>query len=699
MLPDIQPVEMTTSAMDMVDAMNQPKDQAPTQDPKLKQRNDEFRARIEASKGYRRKLIPLWSTNVDYRRGKPFTSQPDEDQIAVNLDWALVKAKQAQLFSQVPQARVMHGEDLLPAQTPWAITFQKKLNDIIAEAGIESAMDECLPDCINTAGIGTVLVSYEAIVKDVPLPIDPANPAAGTTSVPKVMDRRYLVQRISPADLLWPINFTGANFDHAPWIGRSGRVTWSEAVQQFGLKEADKENVLSEDRPSMDRLTSDVDRDKLSADDMVGFDEVFFYEQAYDSDATSYKTIHHLVFVNGKTEPVIDEPWKGQKIQDDGSVLGAQKYPIRTLTLAYLSDESIPPSDSAIARPQIDEINESRTQMIRQRQRSIPIRTANVNLLDPSVLQGLMRGTWQNIVPVQGDGSRAIQEVSRSSFPPENYKFYEMAKSDLGEMWNMSSNQLGSGEGIETKGEASSIQAGIGTRLVRERAIVASFFVGIAEVLGGLLCLFEDPTTFGQGFDPKFSQLLRYSVLADSTVLLDANQKIARLDHFLNTYAKTGWIKIEPVLQEIAQLSGLDPNAVVVAPEPKPPVEPNISLRLTGVEDLLNPLSLSMLIKSGQAPSAEQIEQAKTLIQQAVVPPQPPPGQDPLTLRPGDTTMGQAPMLPGQPMPSGPLPPPIGGTPPGQGVPPPPPPKIGEAHPAASALPKINDRSEPGGRQ
>jgi hypothetical protein len=171
MLPDIQPVEMTTSAMDMVDAMNQPKDQAPTQDPKLKQRNDEFRARIEASKGYRRKLIPLWSTNVDYRRGKPFTSQPDEDQIAVNLDWALVKAKQAQLFSQVPQARVMHGEDLLPAQTPWAITFQKKLNDIIAEAGIESAMDECLPDCINTAGIGTVLVSYEAIVKDVPLPL------------------------------------------------------------------------------------------------------------------------------------------------------------------------------------------------------------------------------------------------------------------------------------------------------------------------------------------------------------------------------------------------------------------------------------------------------------------------------------------------------------------------------------------------
>ena len=49
--------------------------------------------------------------------------------------------------------------------------------------------------------------------------------------------------------------------------------------------------------------------------------------------------------------------------------------------------------------------------------------------------------------------------------------------------------------------------------------------------------------------------------------------------------------------------------------------EPNISLRMTGTEDLLNPLTLAFLLKSGQAPSEEEIEAAKKLIQVTVTPP------------------------------------------------------------------------------
>lgn len=694
----LDPENMTSTAQAVVDDQNTQQEDQPSIDPKVKKRNDDFRTRVDATKLYRRKLIPNWTENIDYRRGKPFTSQTDADQVAVNFDWPLTKAKQAELFSQVPQARINHGEDLLPSNAPWALSFQKSLNDTVIASGIESAMDECLPDCINAAGLGVVMVSYEAITKDVQLPLDPNNPTLDLQTIPKIVDKRYLIQRVSPADLLWPINFTGANFDNAPWIGRSGRLTWAAAVQQFKkLKEADKETVLGEDRPMMDRLTHDVERDKTSADELVGFDEVYFREYDYTEDVESFTTIHHLVFVNGIPDPVIDEPWKGQQISSDGKVLGAQKYPIRVLTLAYLSDETIPPSDSAIARSQIDEINQSRTQQIHQRQRSLPIRGMNINLVDPAIAQSLMRGTWQNIIPFQGDPSRAIVEISRSAYPPENMEFMREARQDLSEIWNIGPNQMGSGAGVETKGESDTIQSSIGTRLTRERAIVAGFFVGITEVLGGLMCLFEDPSTFGQGFDPSISTKLKYSVLADSTVLLDANQKISRLDHFLNTYAKSGWVKIQPVLQEIAQLSGLDPNVVIQPPEPKPPVEPNISLRLTGVEDLLNPLTLAFLMKSGQAPDVQLIEQAKTLIQQAVVPPQPPPGQDPLFLQAGPPGPGMAPMLPGQPLPSGPLPPPSGAP---QGpVPQPQPHPIGEAMPQATSLPKINDRTESGGRQ
>jgi hypothetical protein len=684
---------MTTTAQDVVDDHNT-RDDEPSKDPKVKKRNDEFRQRVDICKLYRRKLIANWTTNIDYRRGKPFSSQSDENQIAVNLDWSLTKSKHAQLFSQVPQARVSHGEDLLPNTTPWVVLFQKMLNDNLIAAGIESAMDEVLPDCINAAGFGVVMVSYEAITQDIDLPVDPNNPESETQSIPHIVDKRYLTRRISPADWLWPIQFNGSDADNAPWIGRSGRVTWAEAVQQFKLKESDREAILGEDRPMMDKLTHDVEREKVAGDDMVGFDEVFYKDYHYDENAKSFTTIHHLVFVNGKTEPVIDEPWKGQSIGPNGEVLGAQKYPIRVLSLAYLTDEAIPPSDSAVARPQIDEINQTRTDQIKQRQRSFPLRGMNINLVDPSIAQGLMRGTWQNIIPFQGDPSRAITEISRSAYPPENMAFMKEARQDLSEVVGIGPNQMGTGGDVETKGEAEAIQSAIGTRVTRERAKVASFFVGIAEVLGGLMCLYEDPSTLGEGFDPHFSARLKYSVLADATVLLDANQKIARLNSFLNTYAKTGWVNIQPVLQEIAQLSGLDPTAVVVPPQPKPPVEPNISLRLTGVEDLLNPLTLAFLMKSGQAPDVKLIEQAKTLIQQAVVPPQG------LNMQAGPPGPGMAPMLPGQALPSGPLPTPAEGPGPGPTpTPAPPPPKVGEAHPNAAALPKINDHSVSGGKQ
>lgn len=717
--PDVNPG--TTTAQQVVADNNAPVEAKTKTDAKVKKRNGEFRSRIDICKIYRRKLIPNWTTSIDYRRGKPFTSQTDEDQVAVNLDWSMTKAKQAQLFSQVPEIRLVHGNQTLPKSAPWASNFQVRLNDGLIEAGIESAMDECLPDCINAAGIGAILVSYEALTenRDVPsmdmstLPPEVHAQVLQTgkldgedipmESIPHPVDQRYVVQRISPADLLWPINFTGANFDNATWIGRSGRITWTEAMNRFGLSSSEKDSVLGEDRTTMDKLTHDVERDKTNGDDMVGFDEIWYKEFQYDETAKSFSTIHHLVFVGGKEDPVVDAPWEGQKVGPDGMVVGAQKFPMRILTLTYITDESIPPSDSAIGRPQVNEINKARTQMIKQRERSLPVRWFDVNRIDPAIQQGLMRGTWQAMIPVQGEGSRVIGEVARATMPQENFLFDKVAKTDLDNEWGVGFNQS-KDENKDKKDEsAPNMNAQVG----RERAKVASFVVGIAEVLGGLMCLYEDPGAFGDGFDPSLSKVLKYSILADSTVLLEAGQRLARLNSFVNTYAKSGWVNLEPVLQEIATLAGLDPATVIRAPMPKPPVEPNISLRLTGVEDLLTPMALAFMIKSGQAPSADNIEQAKTLIQQSVVPPQPPPGVDPSGMPSplGAPPMGQgAPLLgplgapppPGAPPPGAPIPAPAPGLHPGTPVPAPPPPKIGEANPQMAALEAITKRSQGG---
>ena len=196
-----------------------------------------------------------------FRSGKPFASQTDEDRVVVNLDWSLTKAKQASLFSQVPQVHVDH-----PPQTqsagPWLFAFEQRVNDTLVVAGIESAIDEALVDCINAAGIGAVLVSHESISEDKEVPSVPPEMAqemqaqgqeVPMQTIPQVHDHRYLITRISPADLLWPINFTGSDFDQAPWIGRTGRISWAQAVQWFGLTEDDKQYMLGEERSKIGR--------------------------------------------------------------------------------------------------------------------------------------------------------------------------------------------------------------------------------------------------------------------------------------------------------------------------------------------------------------------------------------------------------------------------------------------------------------
>lgn len=656
----------------------------------------EFKTSIDACKQYKRKLIPQWVESIDRRRGKPFASQSDEDRVVVNLDWSLTKAKQASLFSQIPQIRISHFPQT--TEVAWLEAFEQRINDTFVLAGIETAMDEVLPDVINASGIGGVLVAHEVLTetKSIPkidlssLPPDvhaqvlqsgklPDGTPVPMENVPQVADHRYTISRISPSDLLWPITFNGSDFDNSPWIGNTGRVTWSQALQCFpNLTEADKDAVMGgETRRAQDRLTNDIDKDKGGFEDKVEYDQIFYKEYQFDPEATSYNRIHRLVFMNGKDNPVVDEPWEGQDLSEptDGTspqLIGSLKSPIRVLTLTYITDEAVPPSDTAIGRPQVNEINKSRTQMILQRERSLPIRWFNVDRLDPAIQQSLMRGTWQNMIPVQGDGARVVGEVARATMPNEDFQFDSIAKNDLVEAWQIGPNQAGSfGKGRQSATEANVVESNFQTRIGRERAKVAKFVVSIAEVLGGLISLYEPKESLGADFDPAISRTLGYSILADSTVLIDSNQKMQRLQQFVDFTAKSGYLNIEPVLREIASLSGLDPNVVIKAPQPKPPVEPNISLRLTGAEDLTNPIVVALLKMSGQFPDAKGIEEAKKLIilsQQGILPPaQPPVGPD------------------GAPVPS----PDSGPT-----QTPPAPPAVGDANPEWASMNKITNRSD-----
>ena len=45
---------------------------------------------------------------------------------------------------------------------------------------------------------------------------------------------------------------------------------------------------------------------------------------------------------------------------------------------------------------------------------------------------------------------------------------------------------------------------------------------------------------------------------------MDTQTRINNLERFLNIAAKSGYVNIVPILRELAQLNGLDPDEVIV---------------------------------------------------------------------------------------------------------------------------------------
>lgn len=655
-----------------------------------------LKGRITKSKTERKKFIDRWQRNVDLRMGKVNTlagetstanSQYEDDtpQSEINPDWSLTKTKTANLFSQVPEVRGTHDS---PAYAPAIPPFMKALNYEIGpkRAKVGVAMEESLNDIVNAAGIGAIYVNYAGrfIFKEVPaittfptemgpVPIEELLPgqveelikakAIPTMTVPQTVSAKITARRISPPDLLWPPEFNGSDFNDADYIGRTGRLPWSEAKHEFKLTDEQKAAAVGGDDPSKDSdLRAENGQECGDDEETVVYDEVYYWRYRVDPEEKSFDAIWKLVYVRGIPEPVIHEAWKGQKlIPGTTQYVGCRRFPIQIGTVTYVSDNPIPPSDSEAARPQVNDLRLSRTQMFQNRRRSIPIRWFDVNRIDSQLQGALMRGTVQGMIPTNGDGSRSVGEIARASYPAEDLSFDQITKSELQESWQVGPNQLGTSQpGRKTANEATIVQQNFATRIGQERERVAQFFLRVVDVIAGYLLLYSDfpclsdqeRETMRKAWDQqRITHDLVLTVRPDSTIVLDVEQRIQRIMRFLNMTVKSGFVNPAPLIAEFAELSGLDPALVMTKPTP-PPDKPNMSFRFSGSTDLQNPIVMAILLKHGEAPSKEQVRAAKELLVEG-------------STAPVSPEMSGAPGMPGGPgAPGGP------GGPGGPGLPP-----------------------------
>jgi hypothetical protein len=464
--------------------------------------------------------------------------------------------------------------------------------------------------------------------------------------VQRVVSERYRAYRISPSQLLWPVEFNGSDWQRCRWLGYDGVMPWARAMDEFKLTEDDKPDCCCEAGATSTTITlsGDLNREVEKGGESVRFSEIFYWACLFDPEEKRYEAIRRIVFVKGKDEPVIDEPYSGQQwVPETRSFVGCSRLPIEVTTLTYVSDKAITPSDSEIGRPQVLEQIRSRSQMIMQRTRNLPIRSFDVNRVDPQVQDLLMRGTWQGMIPTNGPGDRVLSQIAAAAFPREDFTFDQVSNRDLDDAWSMSPNQMGTFNGGErSASEANFVASAYASVIGYQRDKIVSMFLGLVDTLMGLLQLnlddYEAQPIVGPNGVKRLETWDRSKIAGkfvattrqDESVLQDSGMRVNQLMKFLNIAGKSGRINIDPILTELAALSGLDPTQVLLPPQQPKPEPLNISYRLSGVADLLNPTAVALLIKAGQAPGPQEMEQAKQLILDSIAPPKQPPAQPPV---------------------------------------------------------------------
>ncbi|HSS71621.1 MAG TPA: hypothetical protein VLQ46_13340, partial [Casimicrobiaceae bacterium] len=593
-----------------------------------------WQAQIDACRKRREKFVTgPWQMNVSMRVQKPYSQAADaeadsqgSDQIAVPADWSRTRSKSASLFSKMPRVSLEALQQKTAAAVPM---FEKVVNHFAPRTGIASVMEECEADVVNACGICAAMMKYEATFEMVDVPkqdvsMIPPDQLQGyidaglveMTQVPQVVSERYRAYRISPAQLLWPVEFRGSDWQRARFIGYDGTMPWARAKDEFKLDDADKDEVCSSSGGDIitRTLAGDLNREQREYDDQVHFAEIFYWAALCDPNEKRFEAIRRRVMVQGKEGAVIDEEYTGQTWDAQSKTfIGCTRLPIEVQTLTYVSDKPIPPSDSEIGRPQVWEQMRSRSQILMQRTRNIPIRTVDVNRVDPVILDLVQRGIWQGMIPTNGPGDRTFSQIASAAYPKEDFSFDAVVNRDLDDAWSMSPNQMGNyNTGERSATEAQNVAGAYASVIGFQRDKIVNMFLGLIDTLMGLLQLnldqFEAIPIVGEDGAKRLEQWDRTKIAGkfvamarqDASVLQDASARTNQIMKFLNIAGKSGRINIDPILSELAALSGLDPAGVLLPPAQPKQEDPNMSFRVSGLADLLNPLTLAFLIKSGQ---------------------------------------------------------------------------------------------------
>jgi hypothetical protein len=596
---------------------------------------------------------------------------PGDHAVVSPLIYAYVELKKSQLRFQVPEVNLKPKQPLYAGAVR---AHEGALNHEIKEAGADAMLDMVSTDVLICA-IGAVKVGYYADIRtrqvprmgpptDVygqPMPVDPmtgqpTQPVQQLDPVTReplfdaedyVAHECYYGDRIAPENVLFPVDFSGGDYDRAAYLGHRFQEPLHAAITTYGLP---KDFSPTATRPieTLSSAEQGEGRDSLTTKDVEGI-EVFYLASVYhkaqapdpnDPEAVPAEPPHvgqyrRLVFIKGKTEPVVHEDCPYQYVdQADGKLKGMRGNPLHILTLRYLPGSAYPVSDVEAGFPSAEEVNIGRSQMVNFRDRVMPFLAVDRTTASPEIKTWLESPATAKIGRVLGvDGSPAemIQNVAVSQFPRDNFKFNEVAQDDFRLAWSMGKHAAGMTEDGEpiTATEVQAAQSATDTRLAYEQIQFLKWFCKYAEKFGSLLQQFKDEPGYAeivgedgvkaltawnrQTIDGEFV----YTARPDAALRLDVNADRQQKTQLYTQLGNDPNVNRVELLKPVLISYGLDPEKIVVEQLPeKGPEPPRISWSFKG--DDLNPLDP----KTGQLNAAFPIVMAIVQLGGLQIPPE-----------------------------------------------------------------------------
>lgn len=646
--------------------------------------------RIKASEQVVTDLKEKWQENVRAYMGRVLKDRPKDHTVTVPLEFSYVELKKAQLAFQVPEVHLKPKKPGLEAALP---IFQAAVNHELGadNANVITTIDECLTDTLLCSISGSK-IGYTADIRTREVPemepvIDPMTggpqldpqtqqPAMQPKMTPQttpdgfiqfdemsgqpvmvpamrteeyVAHECYYWNRFPAEYLLLPVDFESSDFDKASWLGMKFRMDRTVAIKTFklppdfrGTVTRPRETLSSEEGPS---------RETTSLEQVEGY-EIWYQTEVFEPEKQALSGHYtKIVFIEGHNQPVEWQPSPYQWVGEDGKLKGMEGNPIHPLTLRFLPGSAYPISDVGISRPISEELSIGRSQMIRFRDKAMPLRWVNREGLDAETKTKIERGDVMSTIPVDGDGNTLIGVAALPQFPRENFDFDQICRKDYELAWSMGRNQAGvvEDEG-KTATEVRTAQGAADVRLDKERTRVLTWFTKGASKFASLLQQFKDDPGYAEISGPDGVKQLQawnrqqvqgefaFTAKPDSALRIDMDVERRQRLALYNLLGKDPNVNRVEILKSLVTMHNLDPAKIVVEtkPEEPKPEPPKLSVAIRG--DDMNPLSpqfpimLALLAQGGVQIPPEAVQNAMMLAQlvqasQMMAAPAPGPGQ------------------------------------------------------------------------